>query len=401
MRGLGALTLAALLIGRPMDAQAQAHQHVCSVAEDPGISLAIVPTRPPRIVVGCGDAYALAHVERGAAGPFAVGEATLRWGGATAGQWQRTMPIVAADTSGGDGVDLNLGFAQFSPHGGGRGGAVITMPLVDGGVGRARRLFAGLPQGLLATDVNQDGHAELLVVEYGEPWAGHSAAVGIYEGGRRTRRIADLVMAPVASALAGSGPTAQIVIASERFESASHTSEPSIAVAPLTSGETPWVAPVPRQHWARAFADFDADGRLDFAFAGRDGVVITEQTFGRERWVTRGQAQRLFLIDPDGRGRQQLAYCLESRLYVATCEPRGCPAMPWLATDCETLRAIAVGDVDGDGQREMVIAHEIEGADSSHGEVWLTFVSARAMRAPSAPTIVDVPFTPGPTTTVR
>lgn len=400
----GCLLVAGLLFGAAR-ARAQVHQQVCS-STDAGTSLTLLPGPGHRILVGACGAYFVAHVERGASGLFAVGDATFTWAGAAPAPTDgspantlETMRPLVSDFAGGREVELALGFAQFSPHGGGRGGGVYLVPLRDdGSFGRATHPFRGTPAAL-AHHPGDDGHENLVVVENGEPWAERAAGVSFYARGRRTRRLADVVMAPVFGGVSGAGASAQVLVLAQSFHGERVSSEASLAVAPVSGGAAT-LLPLPHDAWTGTFADFDGDGATDVAFAALDGIYIASSAVERVRVVDHQPTRVLGLVDLDGSGLHALAFCTNDHLRVATCDATRCWSVPWLGASCESFVDVLIADFDGDGTREMLMANrEHYTDDESRSAVWITFVPAPAMH--TGVRVVEEPFTPGASVVLR
>lgn len=382
-------------------AHAQVHQLVCSSVDAPGTSLTMLPGSGHRLLVGACGTYLAMHVERGASGLTAVGDATFTWGGAaavpsdgSAANTLQTLRPIVSDFAGGTEAELALGFAQFSPHGGGRGGGVYLVPYhPDGTFGRATHPYRGLPVAITQFDADADSRQDLVVVEYGEPWAGHLAGASIYVRGRRTRRLTDLVMAPIFGGVSGSGPSAQLLVASQGFTSDATASVASLVTAPVGGGDTS-VYPLPHEAWAGTFADFDGDGSTDIAFAALDGIYIASSSVERVRVVDHQPTRVLGLVDLDGTGLHALAFCTNDHLRVATCDANRCWSVPWLGASCESFADVLIEDFDGDGTREMLMANrEHYSDDETRSAVWLTFIPAPAMH--TGVRVIELPYTQG------
>ncbi len=401
------LLVSALVLALATPARAQVHQLICSSVDAPGTSLTLLPGDDHRVLVGACGTYIALHVERGPSGLTAVGDATFAWSGAAAAPTDGTDPDtlqtvrpLVMDLAGGREPELALGFAQFSPHGGGRGGGVYLVPLApDGTFGRATHPFRGLPTALTHFDADGEGREDLVVIENGEPWASHAGGVSIYVRGRRTRRLADVVMAPVDGAISGTGTSAQVLVASQAFSSETTTVAASLAVTPVIGGATTML-PLPHDAWVDTFADFDGDGAIDIAFAALDGIYIASSSIDRVRVVDHQSTRVLGLVDLDGTGMHALAFCTNDHLRVATCDATRCWSVPWLGASCESFVDVLIADFDGDGTREMLMAsreHYMD--DESRSAVWLTFIPAPAMH--TGVRVVTQPFTAGPTIVLR
>lgn len=401
-----AVALALAIVAAPPSASAQAHQMLCSSTDAAGVTITVLGGSPVRLLIGACGTYVVAHVERGPSGLFAVGDHTFAWGGAAAtgttgeANTLETMAPVVADVAGGPEPDLALGFAQFSAHGGGRGGGVFVVPmLADGSFGRALHPFRGNPASLTHFDSDADGREDLVVVENGEPWAARPGALSLYVRGRRARRIASVVMAPLTAAVVGTGPSARVLVGSQTFHAEDGSSESALATASLSGGTVTSEA-TPHDSWSDAFADFDRDGQLDVAMAGQDGVFVSSPGFEHVRPVDSAEPTHMDLVDLDGTGLHALAYCGDDHLRVATCDAARCYSVPWLGVSCESYAFVVIADLDGDGQREMLMANrEHYQDDESRSAVWLTFIPQRSMH--TGVPVVQLPFTAGPSTALR
>lgn len=400
------LSLAALsLVLLAAPTRAQVHQMICSSVDAPGTSLTTLPNH--RVLVGACGTYLVLHVERGPSGLSAIGDATFTWAGAAAAPTDgsdpdtlQTLRPLVMDFAGGREPELALGFAQFSPHGGGRGGGVYLVPMPEGGTfGRATHPFRGTPAALAHFDADGEGRDDLVVIENGEPWSAHAAGVSIYVRGRRARRLADVVMAPVFGAVSGTGSSAQVLVASQSFNGETSSSVASLAVAPASGGAAT-VLPLPHDAWTDTFADFDGDGAIDIAFAALDGIYIASSAVENVRVVDHQSTRVLGLVDLDGTGLHALAFCTNDHLRVATCDATRCWSVPWLGASCESFVDVLIADFDGDGTREMLMANrEHYMDDESRSAVWLTFIPAPAMH--TGVRVIEQPFTAGRTIVLR
>jgi hypothetical protein len=394
------LALCTGTIALPCVARAQVHQMICNSTDAPGVSITVLPGAPGRVLVGGCGKYIVLHVTRGPSGLVAVGDATFTWAAAVtdATHTMATMRPVLGDLVGDAAIDVALGFAQFSTRGGGRGGGVYVLPMrEDGGFARAMHPFRGTPASLTCFDGDGDGRDELVVVENGEPWAGRPGAVSTYARGRRRTRLASVIMSPIGAAIFGSGASAEVVVAGEI--GAGDDSVPGLARG-LLSGGAVTTLPLPHDTWASAFVDVDRDGQLDVAMAGVDGVYVSTPALDHLLRADTFAPERLGPIDLDGHGLHALAYCANDHLRVASCEAARCTSVPWLGASCESYADVVIADLDGDGQREMLMANrEHYQDDESRSAVWLTFIPGPAMH--TGVRVVELPFAPGPTTALR
>jgi hypothetical protein len=402
---LGSLVVILSLFAVP--ARAQVHQMLCSSVDAPGVTLTALPGR--RVLVGACGTYLVLHAERGAHGLSAVGDATFAWGGAAAAPTDgadpdslHTMTPLVSDFAGATEPEVALGFAQYSAHGGARGGGVYLVPMRDDGTfGRATHPYRGTPAAITTLDADADARMDLVVLEYGEPFTGHRGAASIYVRGRRTRRIADLIMAPVAGGVLGAGAGAQLLVTAQGYtgETDAQTTQPSLATV-LPSGGTPSIAPLPHDGWMSVYGDFDADGQLDVAFAGSEGIYLASPSLDHVRVVDRQATRTLGVVDLDGSGPHALSFCTNDHFRVATCDATRCWSVPWLGASCESFGAVLITDLDGDGTREMLMANrEHYQDDESRSAVWLTFIPAPAMH--TGVRVIEQPFTAGRTITLR
>lgn len=403
------ISLVLLLLVLASPAEAQVHQMVCSSIDAPGVSITALPGGNHQLLIGACGQYLVVHVGRSAHGLALVGDTTFTWGGASATPAHGTQPDnlmtmrpIVTDLAGGAEAELALGFSQFSSHGGGRGGGVYLVPMHDDGTfGRATHPFRGTTRALTHYDADADGRQDLVVIENGEPYTGHRGAASIYVRGRRTHRLADVIMAPIFATVLGSGPSAQLLVAAQGFtgETQASSSPPSLAVAAL-SGGAPTVAPLPHDGWSSTFGDFDADGQIDIAFAGSDGIYLATPGLSRVRTVDTQATRALGVVDLTGSGTQALAFCTNDHFRVATCDQSRCWSVPWLGASCESFADVLIADFDGDGTREMLMANrEHYDDDESRSAVWMTFIPAPAMH--TGVRVVEEPFAAGPTTALR
>lgn len=409
MRFLFALVAVMLALAAP--ARAQVHQMICNSVDAPGVSITQLPGDGHRLLVGACGHYHVIRVERGPHGLVAVGDASFVWGGAAPAPTDgsdpnnlMTMRPLVMDLAGGAESELALGYAQFSSHGGTRGGGVYLVPTrADGTYGRALHPFRGTPRSLAHYDADGDGREELVVLENGEPYTGHRGAVSVYTRGRRTRRVADVIMAPIFATIRGTGTAAELLVAAQGYtgETEADSSPPSLAVQAITaSASRSSVAPLPHDGWTSTFGDFDADGALDIAFAGSDGIYLATPTLEHVRTVDHQATRTLGVVDLDGSGMHALAFCTNDHFRVATCDATRCWSVPWLGASCESFADVLIADLDGDGTREMLMANrEHYTDDEGRSAVWLTFIPAPAMH--TGVRVIEQPYAEGQTITLR
>ena len=409
MKRLVAIFTLVVLVACPLTAHAQVHQMICNSIDAPGVSLTALPGETHRILVGACGTYMVLRVEQGAHGLVAIGEATFTWAGAAAApddgsdpDTLQTMRPLVMDFAGGDEPELALGFLQFSAHGATRGGGVYLVPMRDDGTfGHATHPFRGAARSLAhitsAAAGDADDRQDLVVIENGEPFSGHRGAASIYVRGRRARRIADVIMAPLFAAVLGT----DLYVASQGYigETDAQSSASSLARVAVTGG-TPSINPLPHDAWTSTFGDFDADGVTDVAFAGRDGIYLASPSVDHLRTVDTNETRTLGVVDLDGSGPHALAFCANDHFRVATCDASRCWSVPWLGASCESFADVLIADFDGDGRREMIMANrEHYMDDEMRSAVWLTFIPAPAMH--TGVRVIEQPFTAGATVTLR
>ncbi len=398
-----------LLLGLAAPARAQVHQMICSSTDAPGVSITSLPGAGHRLLVGACGTYLVMRVERAAEGLTAVGETVFSWAGASTAPTRGTEPDhlmtmrpLVMDLAGGTEPELALGFAQFSSHGGGRGGGVYLVPMRDDATfGRATRPFRGTPRSLAHFDADGEGREDLVVIENGEPYTGRRGAASIYVRGRRSRRIADVVMAPIFATVRGTGTAAELLVAAQGYtgETDADSSAPSLSIVPARGGAAA-VTPLPHDGWTSTFGDFDADGALDIAFAGSDGIFLATPSLENVRTVDTQATRTLGVVDLDGHGTQAIAFCANDHFRVATCDARRCWSVPWLGASCESFADVLIDDFDGDGTREMLMANrEHYMDDESRSAVWLTFIPAPAMH--TGVRVISRVYAPGTSVALR
>jgi len=397
------------LLALDTPAEAQVHQMLCSSVDAPGVSITALPGASHQLLIAACGQYQVVHIERCAHGLILVGDATFTWAGAsstpshgTAPDNLMTMRPLVMDLAGGAETELALGFAQFSSHGGARGGGVYLVPMHDDGTfGRATHPFRGATRSLTHYDADVDGRQDLVVIENGEPYSGHRGAASVYVRGRRTRRIADVIMAPIYATVRGAGASAELLVAAQGYtgETDAESSPPSLAVQALTGGPST-TTPLPHDGWSSTFGDFDADGQLDIAFAGSDGIYLASPTLEHVRTVDTQATRALGVVDLTGSGTQAIAFCTNDHFRVATCDASRCWSVPWLGASCESFADVLIADFDGDGAREMLMANrEHYQDDESRSAVWMTFIPAPAMH--TGVRVVEQPFTAGHAISLR
>lgn len=401
---------ALVLLGWTPPARAQVHQMLCSSTDAPGVSLTMLPGDGHRVLVGACGTYLVMHVERRAEGLTAVGDRVFSWGGASTAPAHAgdepdhlmTMRPLVMDLAGGAEPELALGYGQFSSHGGARGGGVYLVPMRDDGTfGRATHPFRGTTRSLTHFDADSDGREDLVVLENGEPYTGTRGAVSIYVRGRRTRRIPDVVMAPIFATVRGTGTSAELLVAAQGYtgDTDEESSAPSLSVVSVRGG-TPSVTPLPHDGWSSTFGDFDADGQIDIAFAGRDGIYLASPALEHVRSMDTQATRALGVVDLTGSGTQAVAFCTNDHFRVATCDASRCWSVPWLGASCESFADVLITDFDGDGTREMLMANrEHYMDDESRSAVWLTFIPAPAMH--TGVRVIERPYAPGASTVLR
>ena len=397
------LVVVVLFVAAP--GRAQVHQMICNSVDAPGVSITALPGDGHRLLVGACGTYMVLRVERGAHGLEVVGDTTFTWAGASAPprdgsdpDFVQTMRPVVMDVAGGAEPELALGYLQFSARGSTRGGGVYLVPMHDDGTfGRATHPFRGAARSLTHFDADGEGRPDLVVIENGEPFAGHRGAASIYVRGRRTRRIADVVMAPVFGAVLGT----DLVVASQGYtgETAADSSPASLARVPVAGGSAS-LAPLSHDAWTATFGDFDGDGATDVAWAGRDGIYLASPSGDHVRTVDTNETRVLGLVDLDGTGMHALGFCTGDHFRVATCDASRCWSVPWLGASCESFADVVIADFDGDGTREMLMAsREHYTDDESRSAVWLTFIPGPAMH--TGVRVIERPFTAGASVALR
>jgi hypothetical protein len=403
MTRFSGLVLLTLSLAAP--ARAQVHQMICNSVDAPGVSLTALPGDGHRVLAGACGTYMVLRVQASAHGLEVVGDTTFTWAGASAAapdgsdpDYLQTMRPLVMDLAGGAEPELALGYLQFSSHGSTRGGGVYLVPSRDDGTfGRATHPFRGAARSLTHFDADGEGREDLVVIENGEPFSGHRGAASIFVRGRRTRRIADLVMAPVFGAVLST----ELVVASQGYtgETESSSSPASLARVAITGG-TPSVTPLPHDAWTATFGDFDGDGATDVAWAGRDGIHLASPSADHVRTVDGNETRVLGLVDLDGTGMHALAFCTNDHFRVATCDASRCWSVPWLGASCESFADVLIADFDGDGTREMLMAsREHYTDDEGRSAVWLTFIPGPAMH--TGVRVIERPFTAGTSVALR